>query len=374
MSAKINTTFKASELIIEKTKTPRHKPTTEKELNELEFGTVFSDHMLVVDWTDTKGWETPRIVPYGPFFVDPAASVLHYALECFEGMKAYIDKDGHVRLFRPELNFERMSLSMQRLCMPPLPEAEALKCLQQLVLLDKDWIPRRPGYSLYIRPTAIGTNVRLGLHEPTSIRFYIVTSPVGPYYKTGFKPVSLYADSKNARAWPGGAARYKLGGNYAPTMLPGKEAQAKGYNQVLWLYDDAMTEVGAMNMFMFLKNEKGEKELVTAPVDQGCILPGITRRSILELSREWKEFVVSERTFAMKEFVTAHKEGRILEAFGSGTAAIVSPVKRIGYEGADYDIPCGDKGTAGPLTQRFVDVIMKIQYGEVEHKWSKKID
>lgn len=206
---------------------------------------------------------------------------------------------------------------------------------------------------------------------PRSAKLFVITSPVGPYYKTGFKPVSLFADSVNVRAWHGGTGTYKIGANYAPTILPALEAEEKGYSQVLWLVNDEISEVGTMNLFFFWINPQGEKELITAPLD-GTILPGVTRKSILELCKDWNEFKITEKPFTMTQIVEALKENRIIEAFGSGTAAVISPIKRINYKGKDFEIPLGSKteNNVGELAQRLMDTILSIQYGEIESPWS----
>jgi len=298
--------------------------------------------------------------------------VLHYAIECFEGMKAYKDKKGQVRLFRPMENMNRFINSAKRLCLPTFPQEKLLDAMKSLIKLEKDWIPQEKGFSLYIRPTLIATDPIIGVNEPTKALLYVILSPVGPYYPTGFKPVSLYAGSTDVRAWPGGTGCYKIGGNYAPGILPMLDAAKKGHQQILWLQDKKITEVGTMNLFCFWKNKQGEKELITAPLD-GQILPGITRKSILELTREWKEFKVSEADWTIDSLVQALNEGRVLELFGAGTAAIVSPVNKIFYEGKDYEVPCKDN-TAGELTSRLMNTLLSIQYGELESPWSVLVD
>jgi len=287
-------------------------------------------------------------------------------------MKAYKDAKGNLRLFRPMENMARMNTSATRMCMPGFDGKEFLDCIKQLIKIDQDWIPAGKGYSLYIRPTMIATEALLGVHPPESVMLFCIMSPVGPYYKTGFKPVALYADPVNVRAWPGGTGGYKIGANYAPTILPALEAANKGYQQILWLNGENITEVGTMNLFCFWKNKQGEKELITADLD-GSILPGVTRKSILELAREWKEFKVTERQWTMTELISALKENRVIEMFGAGTAAIVSPVHKLNYKGVDYAVPCKD-GKAGELATRCMDTIMAIQYGEMEHPWSVVIN
>lgn len=286
-------------------------------------------------------------------------------------MKAYRDAKGNIRLFRPDLNMKRLSVSMERLSMPDLDKAGWLECIKQLVRTDADWIPDGEGFSLYLRPTVIGTQPTLGVSRSNSIKLFCITCPVGPYYPEGFKPVRLLAETTAQRAWPGGTGDAKIGGNYAPTIRVQAAAASHGYAQVLWLYgkEHQVTEVGTMNFFVLWKNKNGEKELITAPLD-GTILPGVTRQSMLDLSRQWGEFKVSEKVFFMPELVEAIKEGRVLEAFGAGTAAVVSPIKQISYKGVDYDIPIDPAAGAGPLTKRMWNSLMDIQYGRVESPWS----
>lgn len=360
-----------SKLVVERTSSPKVKVPNDK----LVFGAFTSDHMLEVDWQKEDGWSAPTITPYHKLELDPACSVFHYALEAFEGMKAYVDSKGRVRLFRPELNMKRLATSMERLAMPPLDQQGFLASIKELVKLEKSWIPKGEGFSLYLRPTVIATHPVLGVTAAQRIKLFCITCPVGPYYPEGFKPVKLLAETSAVRAWPGGVGDAKLGGNYAPTIRVQAEAAKKGYSQVLWLFGDQqeVTEVGTMNFFVFLKNAAGEKELLTCPLD-GTILPGVTRQSILDLARSWGEFKVTERKFTINELTAAVKEGRVLEAFGAGTAAVVSPVKQIAYKGVDYEIPLNpaDKAAgAGPLAQRMWNELKAIQYGEVEgHPWS----
>jgi len=362
-------------LVVERTTQPKRKLPED----ELQFGRTFSDHMLTVHWDMHRGWDAPRIEPYANLSLSPASSVLHYAIECFEGMKAYKDAAGAPRLFRPELNMQRMAASADRLCLPAFGEAQLLECIKELVRVDESWIPVTDGHSLYVRPTFIGTTDWLGVGPTTSALLFCILSPVGPYYPTGFKPVSLYAERSAIRAWPGGCGNRKVGGNYGPTIKPQVEAAARGYSQVLWLFgdNDQCTEVGTMNLFMFWRNEHGRDELVTPPLSDGTILPGITRRSILELARQWGEFDVVERSFTMPQVVAALKEGRVHEMFGAGTAVIVSPINKIGYDGTDYDVPLDRDDPSAPigkLTSRVFHAITDIQYGRAEHEdWSVKL-
>ncbi len=330
--------------------------------------------MLEVEWTQNEGWHTPEIHPYGDMKISPAASSLHYGLQCFEGMKAYKDKQGNIRLFRPEMNMKRMNSSADRLMLPRIDETEALKLIKELVKLDESWIPTERGYSLYIRPTLISSNSALGVAATNQARFFVILSPVGPYYPTGFAPVKLLADPKFVRAWPGGTGSIKCGGNYASGMAPAHEAAKKGYHQLLWLFGEEhyCTEVGAMNQFWFWKSPvDGVEELVTAPLD-GTILPGVTRDSIIQLAKSWGIRVV-ERPYTIFEIIDAIKEDRMIEAFGSGTAAIVSPVKAIGFNDVEYEVPLDKENpnaTVGKFTQKIADTIMGIQYGEIPHEWS----
>lgn len=250
--------------------------------------------------------------------------------------------------------------------------------ISEYLKIDERWIPNERGYSLYLRPTMIGTQEALGVHPSTDALLFVIGSPVGPYYKTGFNAVRLYATSEYVRAWPRGTGSAKIGGNYAPGLMPQRLAAAKGYQQNLWLFgpDHQLTEVGAMNLFMMIKDEHGQPELVTPPLD-GSILPGVTRDSIIQLAKEWNEFKVSERNITMPELRELVKEGRVLEMFGAGTACVVSPVKEIGYMGEDLKIPLDPNdpnSQAGPYTKRFNDAIYAIQYGEVEHPWSVVIN
>eukprot|EP01105_Mastigella_eilhardi_P005670 TRINITY_DN17317_c0_g1_i1.p1 TRINITY_DN17317_c0_g1~~TRINITY_DN17317_c0_g1_i1.p1 ORF type:complete len:392 (-),score=130.53 TRINITY_DN17317_c0_g1_i1:101-1213(-) len=364
------TKIDVAKLVVEKTQHPKEKPADK---TKLQFGKLFTDHMLTVEWEAAKGWAEPHIKPHGPFVLDPAVSCLHYGLEVFEGMKAYKDKDGKIRLFRPMMNLDRLNKSAHRLALPEVDGEGLLECLKVLLQLEKDWIPEGKGFSLYIRPCLIATHASVGVAYPQSALLYIILSPVGPYYATGWHAVKLLcSDGKYCRAWPGGTGFTKCGGNYASTILPQREAQEKGYQQVLWLNDDCITEVGTMNFFLFWKNEKGEKELITCPLTD-CILPGVTRDSVLGICRRWGEFTVSERNYTMTEVAKACEEGRVLEAFGTGTAAVVSPVQIVSYKGKDYQIPLNPadpSSQAGPLTARIYDDITKIQYGETPSDWS----
>lgn len=296
-------------------------------------------------------------------------------------MKAYktLTNPEEVRLFRPDMNMKRLARSMERLDMPgyDFDHDELIKCIAELVKLDSKWIPSGEGYSLYLRPTVIATHNFLGLAPPDSILLYVIMTPVGPYFKTGFNPIRLTADMPYVRAWPGGTGFAKIGGNYASTMKPQAEAAAKGYGQVLWLFgeNEEITEVGSMNVFFLIQNTTtGRPELVTAPLTRGDILPGVTRDSILHLAREqWShEIDVSERYPTMPEIKKAHEEGRLIEAFGAGTAAVVTPIGCIQYKGHDIEL----EGAPGKLTQIIWDEITGTQYGTKEGPagWSVNVD
>lgn len=360
-----------SKLTIEK----KLKPIPLPPHNELVFGHVFTDHMLSIEWNEATGWLSPRITPYQNLQIDPAACVLHYASECFEGMKAYRDSSDRVRLFRPAMNMARMNRSTARIALPAFDSAQMVELISKLVLLDANKIPKDKGYSLYLRPTMIGTHKTLGVGKPSSALFYVIACPVGPYYPTGFKAISLEATSYAIRAWPGGVGNRKLGANYAPCIVPQIEAAKRGFHQNLWLFgeEEYITEVGTMNLFVILQDkETGQKELCTAPLD-GTILEGITRDSILSLARErlapngWK---ISERKVTMRELYDASKEGRLIEVFGAGTAAVVCPVRSIGWR--EQIVDCGLKKDqeAGDVASTMLKWINARQYGEEEHEWS----
>lgn len=303
--------------------------------------------------------------------------ILATGLQCFEGMKAYKSlADQSLLLFRPDKNMQRLKASMQRLHMPgaDFDDQQLMDCIKALVRLDEKWIPYGEGYSLYIRPTVIATTKFLGLAAPDSLLLYVITSPVGPYYKSGFQPVRLTCDTDYVRAWPGGTGSAKVGGNYAPTMKAQFEAAQDGYSQVLWLFGprEEITEVGAMNVFFFLMNEETHRvELVTPPLTRGDILPGVTRDSILHLARSWGDFDVSERYPTMPEIQKAAADGRLIEAFGAGTAAVVTPIEAIQYKGKDIEVPA-----VGEVTKRIWDELTGIQYGKIKGPdgWSVKID
>lgn len=363
----------ASKLKITRTTTPKPKLPND----QLQFGKTFTDHMLEIEWTEEKGWAAPTITPYHNFSFDPSTVVFHYGFEAFEGMKAYRDKHDKIRLFRPDKNMERMNLSAERIVLPTFDGEQFIKLVEEFLRVDQEFVPRGDGYSLYLRPTIIGTNATLGVSSPTKALLYLIASPVGPYYSTGFKAVSLEATNYAVRAWPGGVGDKKLGANYAPCAKPQLEALGRGYQQNLWLFGEEgyVTEVGTMNVFFVFKDASGKKELVTAPLD-GTILNGVTRDSVLGLARarlSSDEWIISERKYTITEVKERAAKGELVEAFGSGTAALVSPIKLIGWNGEDISVPLA-AGEAGELTVQVADWIKKIQYGEDEFQgWSRVV-
>ncbi len=327
--------------------------------NKLGFGTIFTDHMFNMDYSVEKGWYNPRIEPYAPLVMEPSTMVLHYGQGVFEGMKAYRNQQGGVQLFRPQENFRRLNASNRKLCIPEIDEAFALKALKQLLTVEKDWIPSAPGTSLYIRPTIIATDPFLGVRASFTYRFFIILSPVGAYYAEGFNPVKIMVTKEHVRAVRGGVGDTKTLGNYAASLLAGDKAHKAGYTQVLWLdgvEQKYVEEVGAMNIFFVIGDE-----LIT-PMLSGSILPGITRDSVLELGKSWG-MTVSERKISIDEVMAAHTSGQLKEIFGSGTAAVISPVGELKYE--DTVITVGD-GRVGPMAHKFFQSIQDIQYGTIE--------
>lgn len=344
-------------------------------VSDLGFGKHFTDHMLQIKWTAENGWEDPQIGPLVPFQMHPASKVLHYAQELFEGMKAYRGVDDKIRMFRPMHNMARMVASAQRACLPTFDGGQLVQCMRKLVQIEQEWVPHAESSSLYLRPTMIGTEPTLGVGAANEVLLFVILSPVGPYFASGLKPVNLVADPAFVRAWPGGCGYAKMGSNYAPTMWTQKMAESKGCHQCLWLlgHDDEITEVGAMNIFVLLKKENStELELVTPPLDSGVILPGVTRRSVIELTKEWDEFEVNERKLTMGEVLKAKEEGRLVEMFGTGTAAIVSPVGNILYKDKMQTIPSSDDESA--ISQRIRAAMSDIYYGRVEHPWAVEVE
>ena len=329
---------------------------------DLPFGRTFTDYMFEMDYAPEKGWHDAKITPYAPLKLDPATTSLHYGQLFFEGMKAYRQKSGKIALFRPIENMHRMNQSAWRMSMTEINAEEVLEALVQLVRLEKDWIPDRPEASLYIRPFMIGLDPFLGLRPSTTYKLVIIQGPAGPYYgKDGLAPVRIYVEDEFVRAVKGGTGYAKCAGNYAATMRSQLTAAGKGYNQVLWLdgvHRKYVEEVGAMNVFFVV----GDR--VLTPELSGSILPGITRKSIIEILKD-RGIKIEERAIAIDEIVKAYDEGNLVEAFGSGTAAVVSPIGELVY--GEKSIKLDDK-KPGKLTQSIYDELTGIQYGLVEDK------
>ena len=343
------------------------KPKPQDE-SQLGFGRIFTDHMFLMNYEKGRGWYDPRIVPYGDFSMDPAAMVFHYGQAIFEGTKCYRHQDGGLQLFRPEENLARMSRSAERMAMPHLDEETALEGLKKLVEIEKDWVPHQEGTSLYIRPTMIALDAQLGVHASHKYLFYIILSPVGAYYKEGLKPVGIYVEDSYVRAVRGGVGFTKCAGNYAASILAGDIAEKKGYAQVLWLdgvEQKYVEEVGSMNM-MFAYGKK-----IVTPMLNGSILPGITRKSVLQLAAQLG-YEVEEKRIAIEDVFEDIKAGRCTEAFGTGTAAVISPVGELCWK--DEKVTLGD-GSIGPVAQKLYDTLTGIQYGRLpdENGWIVKL-
>jgi len=343
-------------------------------VKDLGFGKHFTDHMLRIKWSESKGWESPVICQMQNFQMHPAAKVLHYAQELFEGMKAYRGIDNEIRMFRPMHNMTRMLVSARRSCLPEFDPHELVHCIRRLIQIDQEWVPHSVSSSLYIRPTMIGIEPTLGVAPATEAELFVILSPVGPYFSSGVKPVNLLADPNFVRAWPGGSGYSKMGSNYAPTLYIGHIAAQHNCHQALWLYgpDEEITEVGAMNIFALFQHENGKKELVTPPLDSGLILPGVTRRSVLEMARETTDFDVNERKLTIKELLNGAQDGSLVEMFGTGTAAIVSPVGNIFYDGVMKPLPVPEADES--FAQRVMSALSDIYYGKVKHPWGVPIE
>ena len=333
------------------------------DFENLGFGEVFSDHMFSMDYENGE-WINQRIEPYGKIEFEPAMCTLHYAQAVFEGLKAFHVRDGSINIFRPEKNLERMNRSNERMCMPTIDEDMFFDAMTELIKLERDWIPKDTGHSLYIRPFIFGTENFLGVHPSSTYRFMIILSPVGAYYKEGFNPVSLLVPEEYVRAVKGGVGDVKTAGNYAASLLPAEIAQKKGFTQVLWLdgeHHKYIDEVGTMNIFFVI-----DDEVITPPLE-GSILPGVTRDTALDLTKSWG-MKVNERRISIDELIQSSKEGRLQEVFGTGTAAVISPVDEIQYRDTNINI---NHGQIGPIARRLFDEISGIQYGEISdtHGW-----
>ena len=353
------------EIKITRTTSPKEKTPSDK----LGFGKVFSDHMFMMNYDEGQGWHDPRIVPYGPIELMPCANVLHYAQEIFEGLKAYRTADGTVQLFRPMENIKRMNNSAERMCIPKLPEDFFLEALKTIVAVEESWVPSEEGTSLYLRPFIIATDAQLGVHAGQHYLFSIICSPSGSYYAAGINPVKIMIESRDVRAVRGGTGFAKCGGNYAASIRAGEEAEKKGFAQVRWLdgvHMKYIEEVGAMNV-MFKINGK----IITPDISGGTVLPGVTRKSCLDILREWG-YEVEERNISVEELIGAAESGALEEAWGCGTAAVVSPMGVLSYQGVDHVI---NNNEIGPVTQKLYDELTGIQWGRIPdtHGWIVKV-
>jgi branched-chain amino acid aminotransferase len=352
-----------NQIAITRTAHPRQPPADET----LAFGKVFTDHMFLMNYEAGKGWHNPRIEPYGPFTMDPATCVLHYGQAIFDGMKAFRGNDGQIRLFRLADHASRLNKSAHYLCIPELDPAMVEASIRTLVEIDQRWVPSLPGTSLYIRPTVIATETFLGVHPSQSYLYYVIVGPVGAYYKEGMNPVRILVSDTYVRAVPGGLGAAKTAGNYAASLFGAEEAAKAGYTQVLWLdgvEHKYLDEVGTMNIMLKIGDE-----IITPPLN-GAILAGITRDSVLTLLRDWG-LRVSERPIAIDDVLAAARAGT-LEMWGTGTAAVISPVGELGYKGERYII---NGGQTGALTQQLYDTIVGIQYATAPdpHGWARPL-
>ncbi|MBQ5841386.1 MAG: branched-chain amino acid aminotransferase [Clostridia bacterium] len=338
-----------------KTTCPKEKPAPDT----LGFGKVFTDHMFVMDYSKEQGWHDARIVPFAPIALHPASTVLHYGSEIFEGLKAYRRADGGVQMFRPIENIRRMNNSARRMCLPEIPEELAMEVLTEFVRVEQDWTPSAPGTSLYLRPFMFGNDETLGVHAVHNATYVIIASPVGSYYKEGINPVKIMIETEDVRAVRGGTGEAKCGGNYAASNRAGQRAEEQGYSQVLWLDGverKYIEEVGAMNVMFKIAGE------VVTPRLSGSILPGITRKSCIEVLKK-QGYTVSERLISIDELAEAMANGTLEEAWGCGTAAVVSPIGELNYKGEKYTV---NNGEIGPVTQYLYDTLTGIQWGKVE--------
>jgi len=349
--------------------TRNNAPKVKPESSILGFGQYFTDHMFIMDYSAKEGWHDARIVPFGPIPLHPASTVLHYGSEIFEGMKAYRRADGKVQLFRPMENIRRMNNSAERLCLPQIPEEDMLEAILALVKIDEDWTPSANGTSLYLRPFLYGNDETLGVHTVHNATFVIIASPVGSYYKEGINPVKIMIEDEDVRAVRGGTGYAKCGGNYAASIRAGERAGQKGYSQVLWLDGverKYIEEVGAMNVMFKIGDE------IVTPALSGSILPGITRKSCIDLLKS-EGYTVSERLLSIDELAQALENGTLKEAWGCGTAAVISPIGELCYKGEKYVI---NEGKIGAVSQHLYDTLTGIQWGKTEDKfgWTHSID
>ena len=335
----------------------------------LQFGRAFTDHMFMMDYDDGKGWHSGRIVPYAPLAMDPACCVLHYAQAVFDGLKAFRGADDQVRLFRVDQHAARLNRSCEQLCIPQLEQQTVEDSIAAIVDADRDWVPRKRGTSLYIRPTVIATETFLGVHPSHSYLYFVILSPVGAYYKEGLNPVRILVSEDHVRAVPGGLGSAKTAGNYAASLSAARDAEKAGFTQVLYLdgrQREFLDEVGTMNIMLRI----GDRVL-TPPLSSGSILAGVTRDSVLRLLADWG-VETEERAISIHEVVDAHKNGQLREMWGTGTAAVISPVGELGFGGARMSI---NDGKIGELTQKLYDTVTSIQYGETNdtHGWTRRV-
>ena len=350
---------------IQKTTNPKQKPDQTK----LGFGQYFSDHMFIMDYSKENGWYDPRIIPYGPLPMDPSTMVFHYGQAIFEGLKAYKSKDGKINLFRPEMNMKRINTSNERMSIPQIDEEFAVEALKVLVNVDRDWIPTESGTTLYIRPFIIATDPYLGVRASNTYKFIIILSPSGAYYPTGLNPVKILIENEFVRAVRGGTGFAKTPGNYAASLKAQDVAHDKGYVQVLWLDGverKYIEEVGAMNVFFKIGDE------VVTPSLDGSILPGITRDSAIQLLKHWG-VKVSERKVSVQELFDAHAAGKLVEAFGTGTAAVISPIGELNWDNKIIKLT---DGKTGELSSKLYSTITGIQNGVIkdEFNWLTEVD
>ena len=339
------------------------------DFNKLGFGKYFTDHMFIMDYNEGMGWHDARVVPYQNLSLDPACMVFHYAQEMFEGLKAYRTPTGEIQLFRPDKNIERMNNTNERLCIPKIDPADALEAIKALVSVEAEWVPNVEGTSLYIRPFIIATDVQLGVHPSKSYKFMIILSPVGAYYAEGIKPVKIFVEREYVRAVRGGTGFAKIGGNYAASLIGQEKAEKMGYSQVLWLdgiEHKYIDEVGAMNVFFVI-----DGVVVTPALNEGNILPGVTRASCIKLLTSMG-YKVEERKLAIDEVVAAYKAGKLNEAFGTGTAAVVSPMGLLD-DGENKMVI--NNGEIGEIAQKLYDTLTGIQWGKREDSfgWIVKV-
>ncbi len=344
--------------------TLKEKPDSSK----LVFGKAMTDHMLIIDYDEGQGWHDARIIPYGPLQIDPAAKVLHYGEEIFEGLKAYRTADGSIQLFRIRDNIDRMNKSADRLCMPQIPEELAVSAIKKLVETEQDWVPHEKDTSLYIRPFMIGLDAALGVHSSKHVQFIVVVCPVGAYYPEGLNPVKIYIEDEDVRAVKGGTGMAKTGGNYAASLRAGNRAEERGYSQVLWLdgvHRKYIEEVGAMNVMFKVAGK------ILTPDLNGSVLDGITRRSCIQLLKDWG-YEVEERRITAEELFKAAEKGTLEEAWGTGTAAVVSPIGELAMGDRKVTV---SGGKIGEITQKLYDELTGIQWGRVAdpHDWITKL-